>query len=96
MYKVLIVEDEIAVCRGSSILVDWEAVGFKIKGFCSDGTARCCVQHRYVDRCVVRENGDGDKLEQERMQWLRGVLRENPELLEELTNVVLTEKKEVV
>ena len=53
-------------------------------------------EHRYVDRCVVRENGDGDKLEQERMQWLRGVLRENPELLEELTNVVLTEKKEVV
>ena len=53
-------------------------------------------KHRYVDLCVVRENGDGDKLEQERMQWLRGVLRENPELLEELTNVVLTEKKEVV
>lgn len=53
-------------------------------------------EHRYVDRCVVRENSDGDKLEQERMQWLRGVLRENPELLEELTNVVLTEKKEVV
>lgn len=37
MYSVLIVEDELNVCRGLSVLVDWEALGFHIDGFVGDG-----------------------------------------------------------
>ena len=37
MYSVLIVEDELNVCRGLSVLVDWEALGFHISGFVGDG-----------------------------------------------------------
>lgn len=37
MFSVLIVEDEMLVCRGLSVLVDWEALGFTIGGYCGDG-----------------------------------------------------------
>jgi len=35
----LIVEDEMLVCRGLKMLLDWEKLGFSIDGFCSDGLA---------------------------------------------------------
>ena len=37
MYKVLIVEDELLMCHGLSVLVDWERLGFSVCGFCQDG-----------------------------------------------------------
>lgn len=37
MYNVLIVEDELKVCQGLAVLVDWEMRGFKVAGFCRDG-----------------------------------------------------------
>lgn len=37
MYSVLIVEDELKVCQGLSVIVDWEALGFRIGGYCRDG-----------------------------------------------------------
>ena len=35
--KILIVEDELKVCQGLSVIVDWEALGFRIDGYCRDG-----------------------------------------------------------
>ena len=49
-------------------------------------------EHRYVDQRVVREEADGETQEQERMNWLRGILRENRDLLDELTREILQEK----
>ena len=72
MYKVLIVEDEIAVCRGLSVLVDWEAMGFKIEGFCSDGIS--ALHQLEMDDydlilCDIHIPGiDGLEL----IHWLRG------------------------
>ena len=37
MYNVLIIEDELKVCQGLTVLVDWEMLGFRIGGFCRDG-----------------------------------------------------------
>lgn len=37
MYNVLIVEDELLVCQGLNLLVDWEGLGFVVAGFCRDG-----------------------------------------------------------
>lgn len=36
MYSALIVEDELLVCRGLCLLVDWGALGFSVDGFCGD------------------------------------------------------------
>lgn len=49
-------------------------------------------EHRYVDQRVVLEEADGETQEQERMNWLRGILRENRDLLDELTREILQEK----
>lgn len=49
-------------------------------------------EHRYVDQRVVREETDGETQEQERMNWLRGILRENSDLLDEFTREILQEK----
>ena len=49
-------------------------------------------EHRYVDQRVVREETDGETQERERMNWLRGILRENRDLLDELTREILQEK----
>lgn len=52
-------------------------------------------EHRYVDQCVVREEADGETQERERVEWLRSVLREKPELLEELVNAIQTDNKQL-
>ena len=49
-------------------------------------------EHRYVDQRVVLEEADGETQERERMNWLRGILRENRDLLDELTREILQEK----
>ena len=49
-------------------------------------------EHRYVDQRVVLEEADGETQEQERINWLRGILRENRDLLDELTREILQEK----
>ena len=71
MYKALIVEDEVLVCRGLSVLVDWERFGFQICGFCSDGlTAQKQLQLEHYDLllCDLHIPGlDGLKL----IQWVR-------------------------
>lgn len=46
-------------------------------------------EHRYKDECIVREDANGEKLEAERMEWLRQTLRDNPELLEDLVGGLL-------
>lgn len=38
-------------------------------------------EYRYKDKSLVREEADGAQLAAERMEWLRSVLRDKPELL---------------
>lgn len=71
MYKVLIVEDELKVCRGLSVLVDWEILGFSVSGFCSSGTEaqRQLAMERYdLVLCDIHIPGvDGLEL----IHWMR-------------------------
>lgn len=41
-------------------------------------------EYRYKDKSLVREEADGEQLAAERMEWLRSVLRDKPELLKQL------------
>ena len=45
-------------------------------------------EYRYRDSAVSREEMDADKLREERLTWLRGVLRENPDALDVLLKSV--------
>lgn len=38
-------------------------------------------EYRYRDNRIVREEVDADQMAEDRMQWLRSVLRDNPELM---------------
>ena len=49
-------------------------------------------EHRYVDQCLIREEAEDGTQEQERLNWLRGILRENRDLLDELTQESLRAK----
>jgi hypothetical protein len=49
-------------------------------------------EHRYVDQCLIREKAEDGTEEQERLNWLRGILRENRDLLDELTQESLRAK----
>ncbi len=46
-------------------------------------------EHRYVDQCLIREEAEDGTQEQKYVEWLRGVLRNNPALLEELSGELL-------
>ena len=71
MYKALIVEDELLVCRGLSVLVDWESLGFRICGYCSDGLTaqkQLELEHYDVLLCDLHIPGiDGLEL----IHWIR-------------------------
>ena len=61
----------------------WDALKYSIQA------QRAAVyEHRYVDQRVVLEEADGETQERERMNWLR----ENRDLLDELTRAILQEK----
>lgn len=72
MHSVLIVEDELNVCRGLSVLVDWEALGFHISGFVGDGLSaqRQLEMEKYdLLLCDIHIPGmNGLEL----IHWLRG------------------------
>lgn len=38
-------------------------------------------EYRYRDNRIVREEVDADQMAEDRMQWLRSILRDNPELM---------------
>lgn len=39
MYHAMIVDDEVSVCRGLSILIDWAQYGFSVDAFMNDGAS---------------------------------------------------------
>lgn len=45
-------------------------------------------EYRYKDKSLVREETDGEQLAAERMEWLRSVLRDKPELLEHIQEAI--------
>lgn len=49
-------------------------------------------EHRYVDQCLIREETDNGTQEQKCVEWLRGVLRNNPALLEALSDELLKDQ----
>lgn len=49
-------------------------------------------EYRYKDKSLVREEVDGEQLAAERMEWLRGMLRDRPELLRQLAEESTTEE----
>lgn len=49
-------------------------------------------EHRYVDQCLIREETDNGTQEQKCVEWLRGVLRNNPALLETLSDELLKDQ----
>ena len=71
MYKVLIVEDELNVCRGLTVLVDWEMLGFTVAGFCRDGLSaqrQLEMEHYDLVLCDIHIPGlNGLEL----IQWIR-------------------------
>lgn len=71
MYKVLIVEDELLMCRGLSVLVDWERLGFTVCGFCQDGLTaqkQLALEHYDLLLCDLHVPGiDGLEL----IHWIR-------------------------
>ena len=71
MYKVLIVEDELLMCRGLSVLIDWERLGFTVCGFCQDGLTaqkQLMLEHYDLLLCDLHVPGiDGLEL----IHWIR-------------------------
>ena len=71
MYRVLIVEDELRVCRGLEVLVDWNALGFSVQAFIHDGlSAKQRLESERFDLilCDIRIPGiDGLEL----IHWMR-------------------------
>ena len=62
MYNVLIVEDELLVCQGLNLLVDWEGLGFVVAGFCRDGlSAKRQLEMEKFDLVIWRYAHSGDE-----------------------------------
>lgn len=45
-------------------------------------------ESRYKDNFVTREESDSEQLAAERMEWLRSILRDKPELLEHIQEAI--------
>lgn len=51
-------------------------------------------EYRYRDDRIVREDVNGEQLTRERLEWLRGVLRKKPGLLEDIEAALAEEEQD--